>query len=131
MLEEKVAIAKKVLTNFKNDVKKYTKENKLSILPPYNELRDKDAIGIIYRADQVYYETLNDFRTKYNGVIAILTNYKVDNTNRVLTRQIEGLITIANAEVETLKNMIFTAKDRLKFYQNIMYLISNMSFGDF
>ncbi len=114
-----------------DEVNNYIKDNKLQDLPPFAKLQDKETIGTLYRADQVRNETLSGYRSKYLGLSAFLLKLKADTVNRVLIREIDDAVKYLEKKEEMLKNMSFEAKDRVKFYQNIIYLIANMGYGDY
>ena len=128
---EKFEQAKLVIENFNEEVTKYTTKNKLAKLPPFSELQNKESIGNIYRDDQIYYETLSGFRSKYFGMSAFFLKLKTETNDRVLTRKIDDMTVYLDKKLSMLANMVFESKDRVKFYQNVIYLVANMSYGDF
>jgi len=128
---EKFEQAKLVIENFNEEVTKYTTKNKLAKLPPFSELQNKESIGNIYRDDQIYYETLSGFRSKYFGMSAFFLKLKTETNDRVLTRKIDDMAAYLDKKLSMLANMVFESKDRVKFYQNVIYLVANMSYGDY
>jgi hypothetical protein len=128
---EKFEQAKVVIENFNEEVTKYTTKNKLAKLPPFSELQNKESIGNIYRDDQIYYETLSGFRSKYFGMSAFFLKLKTETNDRVLTRKIDDMAAYLDKKLSMLANMVFESKDRVKFYQNVIYLVANMSYGDY
>ena len=113
------------------EVTAYITKNKLQDLPPFNKLQNKETIGVIYRADQLHMEKLSGFRSKYFGLSAFLIQLRSETANRVLIREIDDNVKFLEKKEEMLKNLAFEAKDRVRFYQNIIYLVSNLSYGDF
>lgn len=128
---EKFTQAKAVIEKFNKEVKEYTEANSLTELPSFDRLRDKDVLGEIYREDQVYYETISAYRSKYFGLDSFLLKLKSNTNDRVLIREIDEMIKYVGKKEEMLRSMSYTAKDRIKFYQNIIYLVANLSYGDF
>ena len=113
------------------EVTTYVTNTKLQELPPFAKLQNKETIGVIYRADQLHSEKLSGFRSKYFGLSAFLLKLRTETANRSLLRDIDETVKYLDKKEEMLKNLSFEAKDRVKFYQNVIYLVSNMNYGDF
>jgi hypothetical protein len=130
-IKEKFNQSKKVIADFNEQVKDYTSKNSLNELPAFDELQKKEVIGDIYREDQVYYETISDFRSKYFGLESFFIKMRSETSDRVLVREIDEMIKYVSKKEEMLRSLSYTAKDRIKFYQNVIYLVANMTYGDF
>lgn len=123
--------AKEILNNFNTEVGTYTTKNKLSDLPAYSKLQTKEVIGSLYRDDQKYFETLSAYKANYFGIKAFFIKQKNESTDRVLTREIEAVEKLIDEKIKFLDTLVSTAKQRVKFYETIIYLVTNMSYGDY
>ena len=123
--------AKETLNNFNLEVAAYTAKNKLSILPEYAKLQTKEVIGSLYRNDQKYFETLSVYKANYYGIKSFFVKQKSENSDRILMREIESIEKIIDEKIKFLDTLVSTAKQRVKFYETIIYLITNMSYGDY
>lgn len=123
--------AKETLNNFNLEVAAYTAKNKLSILPEYAKLQTKEVIGSLYRDDQKYFETLSVYKANYFGIKGFFVKQKAESSDRVIAREIEAIEKIIEEKVKYLDSLVSAAKQRVKFYETIIYLITNMSYGDY
>ena len=128
---EKFEQANKVLEKFNSEVSEFIESKKLTELEPFNKLQDKNIMGDVYRKDQYYYEQITDFKSKYFGISSFLSKLKTETTDRILIRDIDKLVDYVNKKLDMLTTLSFRAQSRVKFYQNIIYLIANMSYGDY
>jgi hypothetical protein len=128
---EKLDQVKTVIDQLNNDVGSFMSDNSLSELPPFSKLQSKDRIGEIYRNDQCYYENIATFKAKYVGISSYLNKLKSEISDRALTRNIEELIEHITKKTDMLSITLSSAQSRIKFYQTVVYLISNMTYGDF
>ena len=129
--KERFEQAEKVIEKFNKEVSDYIDSHALSELPPFEKLQRKEQIGTIYRDDQKYYETITDYKSKYFGMSAFFLKLKSEINDRVLSRKIDEAISYVDKKAETLTTMGFRAQSRIKFYQNVIYLVANMSYGDY
>lgn len=128
---EKFEQASSVIEKFNKEVSDYIDTHSLSELPPFEKLQKKEEIGTIYRNDQNYYESITDYKSKYFGMSAFFSKLKTETNDRVLSRKIDETISYVDKKVEMLSTMGFRAQSRIKFYQNVIYLVANMSYGDY
>jgi hypothetical protein len=123
--------AKKVLDKYTEETTKFLKEYKLSELPAYSELQTKETLVEHYREDQYYFEKVSNFKANFYGIKNFFLKFKAENTDRVTTREVDAIEGIINEKIKHLDVVSSTAKQRINFYDRIIYLISNMSFGDY
>lgn len=106
----------------------WMKNNKLTELPDYSELRDKVILGEHYTSDIIYYEKLTDIKSTLYGLIAYFT--KAQNTaSREDKRKHENMIDFLQAKSKELDTKLEAAKHRLAFYKTITYMIGNVLYG--
>lgn len=128
---ERLKQVKEVIEQLNNESGLFISNNKLSDLPPFSKLQNKEKIGEIYRNDQRFYENVSTFKAKYVGMSAYLNKLKSETSDRVVMRGIEELMDHISKKIEMLNITLSSAQSRIKFYQTIVYLISNMTYGDF
>lgn len=118
----------KVVEEFINETQEYLKKSKLSDLPEYSKLRDKDILGKIYTNDIQYYERLTEFKSTFYGLIAYYTKEHL-NANREEKRKIDNMIDYLTNKSKEIDTKLEAAKNRLSFYKTITYMIGNVLYG--
>lgn len=130
-MSEKIAKAKEVLERFHKEVAEFIANNKMNELPEYKKLQDKNVIGSLYRNDQVYFEKLSTFKANYFGIKSFFIKEGVAISDRIITKEIEAIEKLIDEKIKYLDALVVSAKQRVKFYEDIIYLVSNMSYGDY
>jgi len=123
--------AELVIKNFETEVTAFLKENTLSELKTFNNLKDKENIGEVYRHDQWYFENISSFKTKYFSLKAYFIKEQVNNSERTLSRRIDSMLSYLEEQIKMLDLILNTAKQRIKFYENVIYLVSNFNYGNY
>ena len=123
--------AKEILNNFNTEVAKFTANNKLSELPAYVELQKKHVIGALYRSDQKYFETLSTYKANYFGIKSFFIKERSTITDRNVLRDLDSVEKLIDEKIKYLDTLVSAAKQRVKFFENVIYLVANMSYGDF
>ncbi len=122
--------AYKVVEKFNDEVKDFLDENDLVVLKTYKELQDKDVIGTVYRHDQWFFENISNFKAKYFGIKGFFLKLK-DGAARDVLRKIDIMVDKVESQIKMLETMVFTARQRIRFYQDVIFIISNRSYGDY
>lgn len=123
--------AKKVVKDFSNEVMNFNKENALSDLKDFKRLQNKDSIGNDYRHDQWYFENISNFKAKYFSLKSYFLSRLSETVDRILTRKLENMITYIEEQIKFLDVLAGIAKQRIKFYESIIYLVSNFNYGNY
>jgi hypothetical protein len=123
--------AKTILDNFIEEVSEYIKNKKLSELPSYSELQVKEKIGKLYREDQYYFEKLAGYKANFYGIKNFFAKIGLGKTDRVLNRELDAIQSSIDQRIKHLDVLVSRAKQRINFYDRIIYLVSNMSYGDY
>lgn len=131
MLSDTINDVNEIIADLNSRVNQFKKEEALSELPSMKRMQSKEVIGALYRDDQIYYEKLAYFKSEYFGIKAFLYNLKKDNTGRVESRTIDLTIEFLDSRSKMIDEMLSAAKQRLKFFESSIYLISNMTYGSF
>lgn len=121
---------KKTVYQYIEDVDDWLKLNKLTVLPSYQELKNKEVWGTNYREDQNYYEIVAEFKSTVFGFKGYVTKMKIDVPVR-MQNLYDSFINYLDEKTKSLEQVLSVAKQRLKFYQDIQYVISNMTYGNF
>jgi hypothetical protein len=106
-------------------------KHQLEVLREYKELQNKNLIGEVYRHDQWYFENISNFKAKYFGIKSLFLKLKEENTDRSIFRKIDDSIAMVEEKIKMLETYVFTAKQRIKFYQDVIFIVSNRSYGDY
>lgn len=123
--------AKETSDKFDKSVMKYLSENELSKLPSFNKLQTKETIGEIYRNDQSHFEKVSGLKAKYFSLISYFTALKLDNMDRVERTKIDSYIDYLSKQISAVDVYVSQAKQRVKFLESVIYLVSNMTYGDY
>lgn len=127
MVDYKDAIG--VLERFISEVHEYKRLNQPEEIKQYKELLSKETMGTVYRNDQVYYEKLSSFKSKYYAFREVFLKIKSENTDRVISRHLETTLDRIEEQIKVLDSEMTVARSRLKFYENIIFMVSNVSYG--
>lgn len=126
---------KQVYKEFFNDSIDYIENNYLVVLPEFNKLHDKNIWGEAYRLDQIYYENVSDIKSKIYGVknhvLALLEEGVKTIDGRFAKATAEKFLDIVNNDLKMFEEILYKAKQRLKFYETITYVIGNVTYGSF
>ncbi len=117
--------------DFYDDVKAWLKDNTLTEMLEYKAYQNKDVLGPNYRKDQWYYEKLSNFKSKFMGIKGFYIRFRVDKPLRDVIRKIDGEVEYIDNQMKMLDNLLITARTRVKFYEDIMFLISNFTYGNY
>lgn len=123
--------AKNTVESFNIEVNLFLKDNSLRQLKEFSELQDKENIGNDYRHDQWYFENISNFRAKYFSLKAYFTKWQSENSDRVLTRKVDSMQLYIDERLKMLDVILNMAKQRIKFYESVIYLISNFNYGNY
>lgn len=121
----------KAIDGYREDVNKFLDTNSLTVLNTYEKLQNKDIIGSSYRDDQNFLEKVSEFKAKYFSVKAFLIKESSKTTDRVGVRSMAAIMDVVNEDIKRLDTILTSARQRVKFYESVIYLVSNMSYGDF
>jgi len=122
---------KRIVEDFNLEVNRFVKENKLNELKEFNKLQDKESMGSDYRQAQWYFENISNFKAKYFSLKAYFTKMMSEQTERTLTRKIESTISYVDEQIKYLEIIMSSAKQRIKFYESVIYLVSNFNYGNY
>lgn len=122
--------AKEVVNNYIKEVNAWLQDNMLTDLPEYSKLRDKDTLGRLYRSDQIYFETIARYRANLYSLKSYYLKQRTEESVRTQNK-FETMVDLITNEIYMINNYAEAAKNRIKFYENILYMISNMTYGDF
>jgi hypothetical protein len=122
---------KGVVDKFGEAVNEFFKDNQMSELKDFKDLQDKENIGEDYRHDQWYFENASNFKTKYFSLKAYISKNSIDSYDRVSSRKLENLVAYIDDQIKMLDNVISMAKQRIKFYESVIYLVSNFNYGNY
>lgn len=122
---------KKIVEEFAVEVNNFTKENRLNDLKEFSKLQEKENIGADYRQAQWFFENISYFKAKYFSLKAYFTNMLSNNSERTLTRKVEGMINYIEQQIKHLDIIMFAAKQRIKFYESVIYLVGNFNYGNY
>lgn len=123
--------ALQVLERFISEVNTWKDTNAPQEVKQYKELKSKDTMGSVYRNDQAYYEKLSSFKSKYYSFRGVFLKIKSENNDRILARHIDSSIEQIDEQIKLLDSEMIVVRSRLKFYENIIFMVSNLSYGDF
>lgn len=120
---------------YKDSIDKWFTENAIVELPEFSELHDKNVWGVCYRNDQIYYEAVADFKSKFYAVKSAALHLLTEKYDVIAERENKSktikLIELLDNTIRELDNQIEKAKRRLKFYETITYVIGNVTYGSF
>ena len=116
---------------FMKEVEEWASNNNLVELKRFSELQTKEVIGSCYRDDQEYFEQLSKFKAKFFSSKNYLLSLLSKTNDRVAVRNIEKIISTIENQVKFIDTLLNKAKQRIKFYESVIYLVSNMSYGDY
>jgi hypothetical protein len=128
MMEEKFIGA---FREFREKVNNWCANNDLTPLGEYKELQKKDFMGKSYRDDQLYFEQVAKFKAKFFSVRSYINKEMYEAKDRSSLRVSESILQETDDEIKRMDSLINVAKQRLKFYESVIYLVSNMAYGDF
>lgn len=123
--------AKNVVEDFNVQVNTFLKENKLSVLKEFKSLQEKENIGNDYRHDQWFFENVSNFKAKYFSLKAFFLKMQSENSDRLLTRKVESMLTYIDEQIKYIDILMATSKQRIKFYESVIYLVSNFNYGNY
>lgn len=121
---------REVLDDYTKTMITWIKENNLTLLPAYNKLKDKTTFGKHYRDDQNYYEEVMNFKANLLAIRSFITKERSLQPPRQAPLY-DSIISNVNDYIRYIDTYADVAKQRIKFYETINYVISNMSYGDF
>lgn len=127
---KQIADIKVAFSKYKEQVDLWLESSSLTDLKQYSDLQNKDIIGTVYRNDQNYFEQVSSFKAKFYSVKSYLLSLK-DGADRASLRELTLMLDYIESQIRHLDIIIAVAKQRIKFYESLIYLISNMSYGDF
>lgn len=123
--------SKEIVDNFTNEVTNFLKQNKMSELKQFKDLQTKENIGTDYRHDQWYFENISSFKAKYFSLKAYFLKMQSDNSERVLGRKVDSILSFIDEQIKMLDIIVGTAKQRIKFYESVIYLVANFNYGNY
>lgn len=102
-------------------------------LPEFKQLGNKDIWGESYRLDQLYYESVSEIKDKAYGVKRLLLDIIADSytnaTSKGLRIRAEKQLEIVENDLWRIDGILTKARTRIKFYEQISYVIGNVTYG--
>lgn len=123
--------AKKLVDEFSIQVNKFFKENKMSELKEFKNLQAKENIGNDYRHDQWFFENVSNFKAKYFSLKAFFLKMQSENSDRLLTRRVDSMLIYLDEQIKYIDILMAASKQRIKFYESVIYLVSNFNYGNY
>lgn len=120
--------AKEALDSFIHDVNDWVKKNELTELPEYNKLTDKVVLGTHYRLDQIYFEKITKFKSRFFSLQAFFTNLEY-TANREHKRIIDSALSQVGQKIREMDTLLEAGKQRLQFYKTVVYMVGNAIYG--
>lgn len=120
--------AKEALDNFVTEVNSWTKENKLSELPEYRKLNEKEVLGTHYRIDQIYFEKVTSYKSTFFSLQSFFTNLQ-STADRETKRQIDSVLDLIHQKIKEMDTLLEAGKHRLQFYKTVVYMVGNVIYG--
>lgn len=115
---------------YKEDMDKWFLTHGLTTLKDYDEYRAPEVWGENYKKDQRYFEEISNNKNMVYGVISLTQQLK-ELGDRVVKTKADAFLETLNVDMRRLDNLLFTARERLKFYENIMRVMGNISWGSY
>lgn len=119
------------LQDFSLGIIQFTTENTLKPLPAYQDLTNKETMGIEYRNAQALYELYASQEKRVLASFAYLnvfslqeTSWSKEDTLKKADKLLRDLRSLLNSEMLAIR-------ERLRYYQNTQYLVSNFNYGDY
>ena len=122
---------KESIDEFAKKVNMFVKENTLNELKEFNRLQEKENIGEDYRQAQWYFENISNFKAKYFSLKAYFSKILSEKTERVLVRKVENILSYLDEQIKYLDIIMASAKQRIKFYESVIYLVGNFNYGNY
>lgn len=121
---------KDVINNYLRSLASWVDKNDLGQLPDFEDLKDAKTAGSAYRRDQLFYERVTDQKTKLLGIKALLTSFSV-TASRTEQSMISSTLDAVESNTRTIDNLQGKARQRLKFYDTLFYVVGNPTYGDY
>jgi hypothetical protein len=121
---------KDIINKYLRDLASWIDKNDLSKLPDFESLSVAKQVGPLYRRDQQFYELVTDQKTKLLGIKALLSSFSI-TAGRTEQAQVNSLLESVDSNIRTVDNIQAKARQRLKFYDNVFYVMGNPTYGDY
>jgi len=121
----------KSIEEFAKQVNDFTHVNKLNDLKDFSRLQEKENIGSDYRQAQWYFENVSSFKAKYFSLKAYFTKMLAENSERTTVRKVENMLSYLDEQIKYLDIIMASAKQRIKFYESVIYLVGNFNYGNY
>lgn len=121
---------KQAFNNYIPELNEWITGNKLTEIKNYKDYKDSETWGSHYRNDQKYFEAVSSHKNIIFGVISYAEMIKLGG-DRGTKLEAENLISGLENELKRLDNLLFTARERLRFYENIMRVMGNVTWGSY
>ena len=121
---------KDIINKYLRDLASWIDKNDLSKLPDFESLSVAKQAGPLYRRDQQFYELVTDQKTKLLGIKALLSSFSI-TAGRTEQAQVNSLLESVDSNIRTVDNIQAKARQRLKFYDNLFYVMGNPTYGDY
>ena len=102
----------------------------LTKIRDYKEYHNPQVWGQDYKSDQHYFEEISRNKNMVFGVMSLTQQLK-ETGDRATKIQADGFIQVLEVDFKRLDNLLFTARERLKFYENIMRVMGNITWGSY
>ena len=113
------------LQDFSLGIIQFATENTLKPLPAYQDLTNKETMGIEYRNAQALYELYASQEKRVLASFAYLNVFSLQETSWSKED------TLKKADKSLLNSEMLAIRERLRYYQNTQYLVSNFNYGDY
>lgn len=121
---------KEVYKDFAIELNQWQQSNKLTKIKDYKDYHNPQVWGQDYKNDQHYFESVSSYKNLVFGLISVTERTKADG-DRVIKTKADSLLSELDIELKKLDNLLFTARERLKFYENIMRVMGNITWGSY
>ena len=119
-----------ILNTYASQAEAWLKDNQLAPIPEFDSLRDKDVYGSNYRAALVFYETIARFKADYFSLRGYFSKLKSETPPR-LSKSFDDTLALVAEHLKLVDTYVDMAKQRIKFYDSVSYVLSNMTYGEF
>lgn len=119
------------ITNYIKVVNDFVKNNQLEELREFKDLRDKEIIGKDYRDAQNIYEEYSRKKSMLMSSIGFIDAFNLQANAWRKKDQVDKVREIIDNLIKLLDSNMYALRERLRFYQNIIFLIANFGYGDY
>lgn len=131
-MENKITFdeAKQVLDDYIEELNLWFKENKPLETPTYNQLLSKDVWGTSYQKDLKYFKDISEIKSKLFALKTYFTKMKSE-APAAFYKKHDVVLSYIDDKIKDVDNRLFTVREQLIYYQTVIKVIMNFSFGDY